>query len=172
MPSALPSQVTQTADGRDLYVADNAGAPNGTVVYYNVVVAPSGGAPGGVVPLNVIYPVYAGGAVPVGGIGQGVPIPPGVYIARLSVPAVGESPSGLTKACFTFTWDGTQLDAGAVFSNNNFNNPSCYIATGTNGTSGIANILLWGWTNLVGANVTAQIEVVLLQQLPYILPLI
>jgi hypothetical protein len=171
MPASLPSQVTQTASGADLYVYDNVGYPNGTVAYYNTVTAPSGGAPGGVVPFNAIYPVYGGGAVPVNGIGQGVPIPPGVYIARLSVPAVGESPSGLTKACFTFTWDGTQLTAGAVFSPNNFTLPSCFIATNTNGVSGVANILAWGWQNLP-ANSTATIEVVLLQQLPYILPLV
>ena len=172
MPASLPSQVTQTASGADLYVYDNVGYPNGTVAYFNTVTAPSGGAPGGVVPFNAIYPLYTGGAVPTNGVGQGIPIPPGVYLARLSVPAVGESGTGLTKACFTLTWDGTQLTAGGVFSNNNFNNPSCYIATGTNGTTGLADILLWGWTNLVGASATATIEVVLLQQLPYILPLV
>jgi hypothetical protein len=171
MPVSLPSQVTQTAGGQDLYVYDNAGAPNGTIVYFNVVLAPSGGAPGGSVPFNAVYPLYTGGTVPPTGIGQGVPIPPGVYLARLSVPAVGESTTGLTKGCFVFTWDGTQLDAGATFSSNNFNNPSCYIATATNGATGVANILVWGWNNLT-AVATAQIEVVLLQQLPFITPLI
>jgi len=153
-------------------VYDNVGAPNGTVVYYNVVTSVSGGAPGGVVPFNTIYPLYAGGALPLTGIGQGVPIPPGVYLARLSVPAVGESPSGFTKGCFVFTWDGTQLTAGAISDpSSDFTQPSCYIGTFTNGTTGVANILVWGWRGLT-AVATAQIEVVLLQQLPYILPLI
>ena len=169
MPSQLPCSLTQTAGGTDLYVPDNAGAPNGSVVYFNTVFAPTGGAPGGVVPFNTIYPVYTGGAVPANGVGLGVPIPPGVYLARMSVPAVGEAQ--FTKACFTFTWDGTQLTAGAVFSPNNFTLPSCFIATNTNGVSGVANILAWGWQNLP-ANSTATIEVVLLQQLPYILPLV
>lgn len=172
MPVSLPSQVTQTSDGRPLYVPDNQGYPNGTVAYFNTVVAPSGGAPGGLVPFDAVYPVYTGGPLPLTGIGQGVPIPPGVYLARLSVPAVGESPNGLTKGAFTFTWDGTQLTAGACSSPNNFNTASCYIGTGTNGTSGLANILNWGWTGLVNTPATATIEVVLLQQLPYILPLV
>lgn len=172
MPASLPCSLTQTADGRDLYVYDNQGAPNGTVVYFNTVLAPSGGAPGGNVPFNAIYPVYNPAVPSVIGIGQGVPIPPGVYLFRLSVPAVGEAPSGLTKACFTGTWDGTQLTAGAAASPDNFNTSSCYIGTLTNGTTGVANILSWGFTGLIGANVTATIEVVLLQQLPYILPLV
>jgi hypothetical protein len=172
MPASLPSQVTQTADGRDLYVYDNVGYPNGTVAYFNTVVAPSGGAPGGTVPFNLTYPVYDPAVPSAIGIGQGIPIPPGVYLARLSVPAVGESGTGQTKGCFTFTWDGTQLTAGATYSPVNFNQSSCYIATQTNGVTGLANILVWGWVNLVGANVTATIEVVLLQQLPYILPLV
>jgi hypothetical protein len=172
MPSQLPCSLTQTAGGADLYVADNQGAPNGTVVYFNTVVAPTGGAPGGVVPFNLIYPVYNPAVPAENGIGQGVPIPPGVYLARLSVPAVGDSPSGFTKGCFVFTWDGTQLTAGAVSEpSSDFNQANCYIGTFTNGTTGIANVFVWGWRGLV-APATATVEVVLLQQLPYILPLV
>jgi hypothetical protein len=137
-----------------------------------VVVAPSGGAPGGTVPFNLVYPVYDPAVPSDIGVGLGFPIPAGVYLARLSVPAVGESGTGQTKGCFTFTWDGTQLTAGATYSPFNFNASSCYIATQTNGTTGLANILVWGWTNLVGANVTATIEIVMLQHLPFVLPLV
>jgi len=171
MPVSLPCSLTKTADGRDLYVYDNQGYPNGTIAYYNVVVAPSGGNPGGNVPFDAIYPAFTSPPPFPVGIGQGIPIPPGVYLARLSVPAVGEAPSGLTKACFTLTWDGTQLTAGAAASPDNFNTSSCYIGTLTNGATGVANILQWGFTGLIGANVTATIEIVLLQQLPVILPL-
>ncbi len=174
MPASLPPSVTNTADGRPLYVPDNVGYPDGTVAYFNTVTAPSGGNPGGVVPWNVIYPVF-NPAVPLSttnGVGQGIPIPPGVYLFRLSVPAVGEAPSGLTKACFTGTWDGTNLTAGGAASPDNFNTSSCFIGTSTNGTTGVPNILIWGFTGLVGSATTATIEVVLLQQLPYILPLV
>ena len=172
MPASLPCSLSQTADGRDLYVFDNPGYPNGTVAYFNTVLAPSGGAPGGVVPFNAIYPVYNPAVPATNGIGQGIPIPPGVYLFRLSVPAVGEAPSGLTKACFTGTWDGTNLTAGGAASPDNFNTSSCFIGTSTNGTTGVPNILVWGFTGLVGSATTATIEVVLLQQLPYILPLV
>jgi hypothetical protein len=171
MPVSLPCSLTKTADGRDLYVSDNQGYPNGTIAYFNVVSAPSGGAPGGVVPFDAIYPPFtAPPPFPVG-IGQGIPIPPGVYLCRLSVPAVGEAPSGLTKACFVITWDGTQLTAGGAASPDNFNAASCYIGTLTNGTTGVANILVWGYTGLIGANASAEIEITLLQQLPVITPL-
>jgi hypothetical protein len=170
MPVALPCSLTQTADGRDLYAQESIVVPTGAPVYFNTVTAPSGGAPGGTVPFNAIYPVYGGGVVPTNGVGLGFPIPAGVYLARLSVPAVGEAQ--FTKACFTFTWDGTQLTAGAVFSPNNFTLPSCFISTNTNGTTGLANILVWGWQNLVGVNATATIEIVMLQHLPFVLPLV
>lgn len=170
MPSSLPPSVTNTADGRPLYLPDNQGNPAGSIVYFNIVVAPSGGAPGGVVPFNVTYPVY-NAAIPLSvtnGVGQGIPIPPGVYLFRLSVPAVGEAPSGLTKACFIGTWDGTQLDVGSAASPDNFNTSSCFVGTSTNGTTGVANVLVWGFTGLVGSATTANIEVVLLTQLPAI----
>ena len=170
MPVSLPSSVTQTADGRDLYVPDNAGYPVGTVAYFNTVISP-GGTPGGNVDMTAIFPIYTGGPVPVTGVGQGVPIPPGVYLARLSVPAVGDSPTGFTKGCFTLVWDGTQLDAGAVYSNNNFTTAGCFVSTGTNVTTGQASILTWGWIGLVSPS-AAQIELVLLQQLPSITPLL
>jgi len=173
MPASLPCSLTQTADGRDLYVEQNQGYPVGTVAYFNTVLAPSGGNPGGVVPWDVIYPVYSGVTPSVtNGIGQGIPIPPGVYLFRLSVPAVGEAPSGLSKACFTGTWDGVNLTAGGAASPDNFNTSSCYIGTTFNGTTGVPNILVWGFTGLVGSATTATIEVVLLQKLPFILPLV
>jgi len=170
MPASLPSQVTQTADGKDLYLPDNQGYAVGTVAYFNTVISP-GGNPGGNVDMTAIFPVYTGGPVPVLGVGQGIPIPPGVYLARLSVPAVGDSPTGFTKGCFTLVWDGEQLDAGAVYSNNNFTTAGCFIGTGTNVGTGQASILTWGWIGLASPS-EAQLELVLLQKFPAITPLV
>jgi hypothetical protein len=171
MPAALPCSLTQTADGRDLYIYDNQGAPAGSVVYFNSLPG-TGGVIGGNVPFNIVYPVYNPAVPSVIGVGLGVPIPPGVYLFRLSVPSEGAAPNGLTKACFVGTWDGTNLTAGGASSPDNFNTSSAFIGTSTNGTTGVPNILTWGFTGLVGSVNVATLEVVLLQQLPYILPLV
>jgi len=167
MPVALPCSLTKTAGGADLYVDQNAAVPVGQSVYFNTVVAPSGGAPGGVVPFQTIYPIYNPAVLPnvTNGVGLGCKIPPGVYLARLSVPNVGEAANGFTKGCFTFTWDGANLTAGASSDPSNDSGATqCYIATNTNGTTGFADNFVWGWRNLVGANVLATVEIILLQR--------
>jgi hypothetical protein len=174
MPVTLPCSLTKTAGGADLYVDQNPALPVGQSVYFNAVVAPGGGAPGGVVPFGAVYPVYVPGVLPsvTNGVGLGYKIPPGVYLARLAVPAVGEAANGFTKGCFTFTWDGVSITAGASSNPSNDSGAAqCYITTATNGTTGIADILVWGWRNLVGANTLAQVEVILLQRVDAFTPL-
>jgi hypothetical protein len=173
MPVQLPCTLTQTAGGVDLYLNDNPGLPAGSSVLYEEVVgaAPTPSAPGANIDFSTGYAPYVLGTPIVPGTvyGTGFKLPAGVYLARLDASNVGEAANGFTKGCFTFTWDGLDLTAGATSNPSNDSGAAqCYIATTTNGTTGRANILTWGWRNLVGAAPTGVINVVLLAQYPII----
>jgi len=173
MPSQLPCSLTKTAGGADLYADQNPAIPIGSTVYYNQVQS-STQAPLGIVPFSAVYPVYVPGVAPsvTNGVGLGVKIPAGVYLARLSVPNVGESPSGFTKACFTFTWDGANLTSGASANpSNDSGAPQAFISSQINVTTGLIDTFVWGFRNLVGAVTTAQCDIILLQKVDAFIPL-
>ena len=174
MPVSLPCSLTQTADGsKELYLNDNPAQPLGSSLLFMQVVggAPTPGNPGANIDFSTGYPAYVPGAPVVAGTvyGTGFKQPPGVYLARLSVPNVGEASNGFTKACFTFTWDGANLTAGATSNpSNDVGQPLCSIGTTVNGTTGFASVLTWGWRNLVGASPTASIDIVLIERITLI----
>jgi len=174
MPNQLPCSLTQTAGGADLYLNDNPAQPLGSSLLFEQVqgAAPTPGSPGGIIDFSTGYTPIVPGSPPVSGTiyGTGLKQPPGVYLARLSVPNVGEAANGFTKGCFTFTWDGVNLTAGASSNpSNDVGAALCSIATATDG-SGVARFLVWGWRNLVGAAPIAQIDIVLVERIT-LLPL-
>jgi hypothetical protein len=172
MPVSLPSQVTKTAGGADLYLNDNPALPLGSSVLFMTVTggAPTPGNPGANIDFSTAYPPYTGG-IPVSGVvyGTGFKYQTGVYLARLSVPNVGEAPNGFTKGCFSFTWDGQNLTAGGSSNpSNDSGQTQCFIATTTNGTTGFASVLTWGWKNLVGPAPIGTIDIIMVEQIPII----
>jgi hypothetical protein len=173
MPVSLPCSLTQTAGGADLYLNDNPAQPLGSSLLFMSVTgaAPTPSAPGANIDFSTGYPAYVPGTPVVSGTvyGSGFKQPPGVYLARLSVPNVGEAANGFTKGCFTFTWDGANLTAGASSNpSNDVGQALCSIATTVNGTTGFASVLTWGWRNLVGAAPTATIDIVLIERIALI----
>lgn len=173
MPTVLPSAVTKTAGGADLYLNDNPALPLGSSVLYQTITggAPTPGNPGAIIDFSTGYAPWVPGSPIVPGTvyGTGFKYQTGVYLARLSVPNVGEAANGFTKGCFSFTWDGQNLTAGASSNPSNDSGAAqCFICTLTNGTTGLASNLVWGWKNLVGAAPIGTIDIIMVEQIPII----
>lgn len=160
MPVALPCSLTQTADGRDLYVPQpNVSEPTGEVVYYNLTSSAST-QQGALVDFSLTSPA-PGTPLPNTPIGTGRKFPVGTYLVKLST-RLAMAPNGFTRSTFVIAWDGLQLFGGG--DNHLRNDFTVEYAINVNpGGSGAFNILSWNAYGLTNPS-QLQCEIVLLSQ--------
>lgn len=160
MPASLPSQVTQTVNGGDLYVPQaNVSEPVGEVVYYNLVASAST-QQGALVDFSLTSPA-PGTPLPNSPIGTGRKFPIGTYLVKLST-RLAMAPNGFARSTFVISWDGLQLFGGG--SNHLRNDFTVEFAINVNpGGSGAFNILSWNAYGLTNPS-QLQCEIVLISQ--------
>jgi hypothetical protein len=137
--SALPATVTQTANGRNLYVLDgNVDQDSNALVFAGTASVTTGGT----IVADFADLLY-----------NGEKIVPGSYIVYMNIPAVGYSVTNFTSACFPLYWDGATLFCGGVafIANGSTGDTTFGVRPITNVTSGLASVMSVSVTNLAGA---------------------